>query len=165
MTEQIHDKRQAELRCPENASPAPSAAARARSIAPSRTPVGSLTPSSADSAWSARLAAAKAGFASRVRTRSKQVLDLFLVTQLPFGVPDDRPLTPADLDDVQQSLAFALRFQGRKRIHSADEAMARIIAERLVEHLRRSGFVIMKRPAGAWPTDTGHRLDRGAEQS
>ncbi len=68
-------------------------------------------------------------------------------------MPDEHPLTPADLDDVQQSIAFALRFQGRKRIHTADEAMARITAERLVEHLRLSGFVIMKRPPAPWPTD------------
>jgi len=76
-------------------------------------------------------------------------------------VSDERPLTPADLDDVQQSLAFALRFQGRKRVHTADDAMARITAERLVEHLRQSGYVIMKWPAGAWPTDSGHRPERG----
>ena len=72
-------------------------------------------------------------------------------------MPDDRPLTPADLDDVQQALAFALRFQGRKRVHTADETMARITAERLVEHLRQSGFVIMKRPPGPWPSDAAHR--------
>lgn len=72
---------------------------------------------------------------------------------------------PADLDDVQQSIAFALRFPGRKRIHTADEAMARITAERLVEHLRRSGFVIMKKPPAPWPTDAGHRPDRETPQS
>ncbi len=33
------------------------------------------------------------------------------------------------------------------RVHHADDAMARITAERLVWHLRRSGFVVMKRPA------------------
>ena len=72
-------------------------------------------------------------------------------------MPNDKPLTPANRDDVQQSLAFVLRFQGRKRIHTADEAMARITAERLVDHLRQSGFVIMKKPPAPWPTDSGHR--------
>ncbi len=74
-------------------------------------------------------------------------------------MPENKPLTP-DLDDVQQSLAFALRFQGRKRVHDADEAMAQIVAERLVGHLRQSGFVIMKKPPPPWPTDSGHRPDR-----
>ena len=72
-------------------------------------------------------------------------------------MPDEPRLTPADLDDVQHALAFALRFEGRRRVHHADETMARITAERLVEHLRQSGFVVMKKPPGPWPTDTGHR--------
>ncbi len=69
----------------------------------------------------------------------------------PFAVPDNKPLTPADPQDVQQTLAFALRFDGRKRVHNADEALARITAERLVEHLRQSGFVVMKRPPRSAP--------------
>ncbi len=55
-------------------------------------------------------------------------------------------LTPASPDDLADALAFALRFQGRKRNHGADEIMAEIVAKRLVEHLERAGFVIMKRP-------------------
>ena len=39
-----------------------------------------------------------------------------------------------------------LRFDGRKRKHDAGEFMAAIVAKRLVEHLERSGFVIMKKP-------------------
>ncbi|HXZ17840.1 MAG TPA: hypothetical protein VEH77_18095 [Roseiarcus sp.] len=61
-------------------------------------------------------------------------------------MPDD-PLTPATLDDLVSALAFALRFQGRKRVHNADEIMAEIVAKRLAEHLARAGFVVMKRPA------------------
>jgi hypothetical protein len=38
-------------------------------------------------------------------------------------------------------------YQGRKRVHNADEIMAEIVAKRLVEHLERAGFVVMKRPA------------------
>ncbi len=59
--------------------------------------------------------------------------------------PGER-LTPASPDDLADALAFALRFQGRKRNHGADEIMAEIVAKRLVEHLERAGFVIMKRP-------------------
>jgi hypothetical protein len=55
-------------------------------------------------------------------------------------------LTPADPGDLAAALAFALRFQGRKRVHNADELMAEIVAKRLVEHLKRAGFVVMKRP-------------------
>ena len=58
-------------------------------------------------------------------------------------------LTPADPSDLAAALAFALRFQGRKRVHNADELLAKIVAKRLVEHLERAGFVVMKRlPAG-----------------
>ena len=55
-------------------------------------------------------------------------------------------LKPATPDDLADALAFALRFHGRKRIHNADEIMARIVAERLVDHLLRSRFVLMKLP-------------------
>jgi len=39
-----------------------------------------------------------------------------------------------------------LRYQGRKRVHNADEIMSESVAKRLVEHLERSGFVVMKKP-------------------
>ncbi len=58
------------------------------------------------------------------------------------------PLTPADPADLAAALAFALRYQGRERVHNADEIMAEIVAARLVGHLERAGFVVMKRPAG-----------------
>jgi hypothetical protein len=38
------------------------------------------------------------------------------------------------------------RFDGRKRKHDAAEMMAQIVAKRLVEHLERPGFVVMKKP-------------------
>ena len=60
--------------------------------------------------------------------------------------PEEK-LTPADPDDLAAALAFALRFRGRKRAHDADTFMADIVAKRLVEHLERSRFVVMKRPA------------------
>ena len=62
-------------------------------------------------------------------------------------MPDAHQLTPADPSDLADALAFALRFEGRKRTHIADEIMAGIVARRLVAHLARAGFVVMKRPA------------------
>jgi len=62
--------------------------------------------------------------------------------------PEER-LTPADPDELAAALAFALRFSGRKRAHDADTFMAEIVAKRLVEHLERSRFVVMKRPVAA----------------
>jgi hypothetical protein len=63
-------------------------------------------------------------------------------------MPAETPLQPATAADVAEALSFALRYDGRKRVHRADEMMARITAERLVEHLTRSGFVLMKAAAG-----------------
>jgi hypothetical protein len=54
---------------------------------------------------------------------------------------------PADPSDLASALAFALRFQGRKRVHNDDEIMAEIVARRLVTHLERAGFIVMKKPA------------------
>ena len=62
-------------------------------------------------------------------------------------MPDADNLTPADPSDLTAALAYALRYQGRKRVHNADEIMTEIVAKRLVEHLGRAGFVVMKRPA------------------
>ncbi len=61
-------------------------------------------------------------------------------------------LSPATIEELRESLAFALRFEGRKRVHHADEMMARITAERLIQHLERSGYVVMRRPAAAAPS-------------
>jgi hypothetical protein len=56
-------------------------------------------------------------------------------------------------------LAFALRFDGRERKHDAGEFMAAIVAKRLVDHLERAGFVVMKRP----PSVGAAVLGRGAD--
>ena len=58
--------------------------------------------------------------------------------------PDN--LTPVDPRDLAEALAFALRFHGRKRVHSADEIMAEIAVKRLIEHLTLDGFVVLKLP-------------------
>jgi hypothetical protein len=57
--------------------------------------------------------------------------------------------TPADPGELAAALAFALLFDGRKRLHLADEVIAKIAARRQVEHLARAGFVVMKRPPAA----------------
>lgn len=53
-------------------------------------------------------------------------------------------LRPATQNEIAEALSFALRYQGRKRVYHADDMMARITAERLVQHLTASGFVLMK---------------------
>jgi hypothetical protein len=68
---------------------------------------------------------------------------------------------PADLSDLASAFAYALRFQGRKRVNTADEIMAEIVASRLVEYFERSGFVLMKRP----PENGGAALGRGFENA
>lgn len=65
---------------------------------------------------------------------------------------DERPLRPATAEEIADSLAFALRYEGRKRVSHADEMMARITAERLVRHLEGSGFVLMRQPGGQAPS-------------
>jgi hypothetical protein len=65
------------------------------------------------------------------------------------AAPGLRPATP---DEIAEALSFALRYNGRKRVHDADDAMGRITAERLVQHLEASGFVVMKKPPAAAPT-------------
>ena len=85
---------------------------------------------------------------------------MFSLRRYHFSMSDDpNPLCRAAAEDVADALAFALRFQGRKRVHNADELMSAIVAKRLVEHLERSGFVVMKRP----PIAGGAALGRGFE--
>ncbi len=64
-------------------------------------------------------------------------------------------LRVASADEIAETLFFALRYDGRRRVHDAADTMARITADRLVRHLRRSGFVLMKSaPAAASTTAT-----------
>ena len=67
------------------------------------------------------------------------------------AAPDN--LTPADPRDLAAAIAFALRFDGRRRVRKSDE--------RLVEHLLRSGFLVMKRP----PIGGGAALGQGVTPS
>ena len=70
---------------------------------------------------------------------------------------DKRTLRPATTSELEETLSFALRFAGKKRVHTADDVMARVTAERLVQHLEKSGYVLMKRPTAAAPSTSGHR--------
>ena len=72
---------------------------------------------------------------------------------------DAEKLTPAGPRDLAEALAFALRFHGRS-VHQADEYMAAITAERLVEHLEQAGFVVMKRPQIIGGAALGRGFDR-----
>jgi hypothetical protein len=60
--------------------------------------------------------------------------------------PNLRPATP---EEIEQTLAHALRFDGRKHFQASGEMMAKITAAHLVERMRISGFVVMKKPPAA----------------
>ena len=69
--------------------------------------------------------------------------------------PDEK-LLPTDPEDVAWTLRHALLFDKKKRFDASREHMANITAAHLLEALRQSGFVVMKRPTPAprndWPT-------------
>jgi hypothetical protein len=67
-------------------------------------------------------------------------------------MPNVPPLRPADPAEVADALAYALRYDGKWRVYHADDAMARITAERLIRHLEQAGFVLMRKAPGAAPT-------------
>ena len=61
-------------------------------------------------------------------------------------------LHPATRDEVRDALSYALRFSRAGKSHRhASELMARIAADVLVEHLERSGFVLMRKPGMPMP--------------
>jgi hypothetical protein len=61
-------------------------------------------------------------------------------------------LRPADPAEVAEALAYVLHYDGKRRVYYADDAMARITAERLIRHLEQVGFVLMRKAPGAAPT-------------
>lgn len=65
-----------------------------------------------------------------------------------------RALHAATSDEVAGAASFALCYQGRKCVHHADEMSARIAADRLVQHLDASGFVVMRKPAAVAPNSS-----------
>ena len=71
---------------------------------------------------------------------------------------DGQALRSATREDLRDSLSYALRYRDGKRMHNAeaDSFMARIAAERLVDHLTRSGFVVLKKPPAPAPSTAQH---------
>ena len=67
-------------------------------------------------------------------------------------MPETSKLLAASAPEVIEALAFALRYEGRKRVFHADEIMARITANELVAHLTESGFIVMKAPGAVFPS-------------
>ncbi|WP_043838988.1 hypothetical protein [Muricoccus aerilatus] len=67
----------------------------------------------------------------------------------------DDPLVPATDEEIAAALAHALRFDARgKARRGGGDLAASLAAERLTEHLRQAGFVLM-RGRGARPHSTG----------
>ena len=100
-------------------------------------------------------AGVQTGRFTHANRQEENVLYLFSSIPYAFAMTDCyEHLSPATTQDVADALAFALRFHGRKRVSSAYEYMAEITAARLCEHLRQSGFVILKKPpiAGSSPS-------------
>jgi len=58
---------------------------------------------------------------------------------------------------TMDELVLGLRYDGKRRTHDADEIMSRLVAERLVRHLERCGFVLTRRAARALPDTSQHR--------
>ncbi|MFL5256635.1 MAG: hypothetical protein ACJ8AI_27825 [Rhodopila sp.] len=78
---------------------------------------------------------------------------MFSVGGYPSAMTEIPPaLRPASPEEVAETIAFALRYNGRRRVHDADSMTARIAAERLVAHLQASGFVLMRKPPSPAPT-------------
>ena len=61
-------------------------------------------------------------------------------------MPDDDKLSPADPREVVTALALGLTSGRQLAKYQAAETMAKIVAERLVGELERSGFVVMRKP-------------------
>jgi hypothetical protein len=61
-------------------------------------------------------------------------------------MPDDADmLTPADPHDVETCLSLGLTSGSRLARHQAAEVTAKVVAERLVAELERSGFVFKRK--------------------
>ena len=92
----------------------------------------------------------QASFGRRLRRAGlKCSAELLVVFAIRSNVGSPRPRRKAHAcrpDKLAAALAFALKFEGRRPQHDADAFMADIVAKRLVRHLERARFVVMKRP-------------------
>ena len=66
-------------------------------------------------------------------------------------------LRPASPGEFKAALSYGLRYLGRKRVHTADDVMAEVTAERLAQLVEQSGMVVMKRPDASAPSTSGHK--------
>ena len=74
-------------------------------------------------------------------------------------MPDDvEKLTPARREDLIAALAFALTRDSRLAKMQSFELLASIVAERIIDRLEASGFVVMQGPSapGGAPVARGH---------
>ncbi len=75
-------------------------------------------------------------------------------------MPDEKHLRPATREELVSALQYALAHRrGSKTHRHAQDAMTRIAADVLVEHLELAGFVVMKKPEApqyGWPAPNPH---------
>ena len=74
------------------------------------------------------------------------VLASFSAVRYRLAMRNDGDLTPADPRESVIALSLGLTAKPPLARYQAAETMAKIVAERLVEHLERSGFVVMRKP-------------------
>jgi hypothetical protein len=56
-------------------------------------------------------------------------------------------LRPATANEIAEALSYALPYNSRgKPTHDSREILAKLVSDRLVEHLTMSGFVVLKKP-------------------
>jgi len=79
-----------------------------------------------------------------------------MTTDIPQHPDKDQPAA-ITMDELVDALMLGLRYDGKRRTHDADEIMSRLVAERLVRHLDRCGFVLTRRAARALPDTSQHR--------
>jgi hypothetical protein len=86
-----------------------------------------------------------------------------LFSTVAYGAASEPPekLIPARRDDLIAALAFALTRDSRPARMQAAKLLASIVAERIVDRLEASGYVVMRGPPapGAAPLGRGMRAE------
>ncbi len=70
----------------------------------------------------------------------------------------DRKLTFASREDLIQAIQHGMLLDGRKRSHHWDRINAQVAAEKLVDYLAKSNFVVMRGPPA--PAHNGQTNDK-----
>jgi hypothetical protein len=77
-------------------------------------------------------------------------------------MPDDvEKLSPARREDLVAALAFALTRDSRLAKMQSFELLASIVAERIVDRLEASGYVVMQSPPAPGGADVGRGFEPG----